>query len=242
MVRKPIAILAIALLCALTFAHSYDEHNHDYSVVKTSYKPKCDSLKKHHKYEKEEHEYEKEEDKYEKEEHKYEEEEDKHEKKEEYKYEKKDDKKKVVYGKKCMFKFCDGKRVVYVGKNDKALTSAICSKKYGVKIGSVDETGEAYLVHYKRIRISKWKPYGLKQSFAPSFFKAYTKHGKNASGVGHEVAQQNQAKFLNKKCWILPLKAYQVWDKKTGGWVEKYGKDPYVDCISFCTLIKKPYY
>lgn len=142
----------------------------------------------------------------------------------------------------CTFKFCDGKRVLYVGKSDRALTSAICSKKYGVKIGSVDQTGEAYLDGYHRIPISKWKPYGLKQSYTPSFFKAYTKYGKNVSGVGHEVPQQNQAHFLNNKCWILPLKAYQVWNKKTGGWVEKYGKNPYVDCISFCTRVKTYHY
>ncbi len=142
----------------------------------------------------------------------------------------------------CTFKFCDGKRVLYVGKSDRALTSAICSKKYRVKIGSVDQTGEAYLDGYHRIPISKWKPYGLKQSYTPSFFKAYTKYGKNESGVGHEVPQQNQAHFLSNKCWILPLKAYQVWNKKTGGWVEKYGKNPYVDCISFCTRVKTYHY
>ena len=144
--------------------------------------------------------------------------------------------------KKCRFRFCDGKRLIVVGKNDRALTSAICSKKYGMKIGSVDETGEAYLVNKYRTRISRWAPSGLKQPFARSFFKAYTIRGKNQSGVGHEVAQQNQAKYLHRKCWILPLKAYQVWDTKTGGWVENYGKDPFVDCISFCTVTKKRYH
>lgn len=140
----------------------------------------------------------------------------------------------------CRFRFCDYRHILYVGKSDVPLTAAICSR-YGERIGSIDQTGEAYRAYYflPPRRISKWKPYGLKQSFSPSFFKSYTKRGKNASGVGHEVAQQNQADYLHKKRWILPLKAYQVWNKKTGGWVEKYGKNPFVDCIAFRTRTKK---
>lgn len=64
---------------------------------------------------------------------------------------------------------------------------------------SVDETGEALVVKEQRISINKKMQLALKQHFVPSFVKAYKKHDKNHSGVEHEVAQQNQAKFREGK-------------------------------------------
>lgn len=141
---------------------------------------------------------------------------------------------------KCRFRFCDGSSSFKVGRNDVALTGPICLKSR-VRVGIVN-TGEARILHPRTLPISHWYPKGLKQRFSPSFFKAYNVrvyfHGRWVlrSGVGHEKPQQNQALFLNKKCWALPITAYQVLDNR--GYVidNKHPRNPLVDCIAFRTF------
>lgn len=144
----------------------------------------------------------------------------------------------------CRFRFCDGRSKFRLpAKADRAFTGKICSLYGKPIVGHVDSTGEARVVlpYRKVVKISKWSPYGLKQKFSPSFFKSYNVHsyayGKKIafSGIGHETAQQNQAKFLGKKCFFVPLTAYQVLDKKGNVIDNKHPTNPYVDCVAFRT-------
>lgn len=144
---------------------------------------------------------------------------------------------------KCRFRFCDYRSTFKVGvKNDLPFTGPICAKD-GTRIGHVDSTGEAYITYKYRVTpISKWHPYGLKQKFSPSFFKSfgiYKYYGKyvDLSGIGHETPQQNQAHFLNRKCFIVPLTAYQVLDKR-GNVVKNVHPRGYPlrDCVAFKTF------
>lgn len=134
---------------------------------------------------------------------------------------------------KCRFSTCPSSGLFALSTPDKAFTPPICSKD--VSVGQVGETGEAYLVTDGRpVRISKYAPHGLKQSFSPSFFKSYSVDGHaKLSGIGHEAPQQNQAFFPGGKCVVLPLKAYRVLGKQ--GNVEKniHPTDDLVDCVSF---------
>lgn len=137
----------------------------------------------------------------------------------------------------CRFRFCDGKNAFLVGvQADVAFTGRICSK-FGVKVGRVDRTGEAYLFKKKPlafIRISQYKPDGLEQNFSPSFFKSYNVDG--GSGIGHEVPQTNQADFLNGKCFFVPIKAYQVLNDKGNVVDNVHPTNPFRDCVAFKTF------
>lgn len=145
---------------------------------------------------------------------------------------------------KCVFSFCDKSTVLKVSATtDNEVTAPIC-KGYSDNIGVVGETGEA-LRYYSGYftPISKWHPEGLEQYFSSSFFKAfsfgyYSKY-LGHSGVGCEVAQQNQLDFLDGECWVLPINAYQVLDKNGTviDNVHRAGKDPYTQCIAFKTVV-----
>ena len=153
---------------------------------------------------------------------------------------------------KCRFVFCDERKWYVVGKrSDKAFTGRICHK-HGKTIGTIDRSGEAYLLSAKRgqhgqhtklykhpLPISLYAPKHLKQRFSPSFFKAYTVgHRHKYSGVGHEHPQQNQAKYLHNKCWALPVHAYQVLDKKGHVKTEVHSEgNELKDCVEFCTKL-----
>lgn len=132
----------------------------------------------------------------------------------------------------CDFVFCDGTSDFTVGKSvDVAFTGKICHKD-GTIIGTVDESGEAYLED--GTRISKYSPTGLTQNFSPSFFKtASIKSTKYVhSGVSHETPQQNQGQFLDGKLWTLPIESYQVLNSKGQVTDELSG-----GCIKFSTRV-----
>ena len=145
----------------------------------------------------------------------------------------------------CRFRFCYHKTVFRVGRIiERPFTGAIC-KKDGTRIGVVGETGEAWVLGlHKFVPISKWRPSGLKQRFSPSFFKSYarlrrSKYGyfSSVSGVGHEKPQQNQLKFLNNKCFVLPIKAYQIIEGAKKVIVNRHRDHPFRDCVSFRTRV-----
>lgn len=140
----------------------------------------------------------------------------------------------------CRFQFCDGTSTIKA-KPDVSLTVPICLRD-GKPVGIVN-TGEALLRRRRFVRISKYMPHGLLQNFSSSFFKTYNvrvhSYGRKVdrSGVGHETPQQNQIRFLNNKCWILPVTAYQVLNER--GYVidNKHPNRPLVDCIAFKTVL-----
>lgn len=133
----------------------------------------------------------------------------------------------------CKFRFCDGTNVYSVPLiGNKPFSSAICAKS-GISIGLIASTGEALLVEEEVVPISEWEPQGLRQHFAPSFFKTFSINS-TSSGVGREEVQVNQLEFLDERCWILPISSYQVLGQKRNviGTVETL-KGPLLDCISF---------
>lgn len=137
----------------------------------------------------------------------------------------------------CRFRFCDGRNTFQVGvEADIAFTGPICSK-FGIKVGHIAQTGEARIGKYFT-PISKWEPGGLEQNFSPSFFKAYGVNGKKTdlSGIGHEVPQQNQADFLNRKCVIVPIREYQVLDEDGNVVDNIHPRQPFRDCVAFETF------
>lgn len=145
---------------------------------------------------------------------------------------------------KCRFRFCDYRTTFKVAMmNDVPFADAICAKD-GTRIGHVDSTGEAFIFYkHNFARISEWYPHGLKQNFSPSFFKSfgiYKRYGNSVdlSGIGHETPQQNQVHFLHKKCFVVPLTAYQILNEK-GHVVDnlhpKRDRALY-DCVAFKTV------
>lgn len=161
----------------------------------------------------------------------------------------------------CRFRFCDNSKVLRLGSHaDLALTSSICDKR-GNHIGVIGNTGEARLVRTNRRgftvfrKISKWQPRGLKQRFSPSFFKSYSirvaayrtnKYGKQEkyyiykpySGVGRENFQQNQKSFLKRKCFALPIRAWQVLDGKKNVVRNVHRNyNPLYHCVAFQTRL-----
>lgn len=136
----------------------------------------------------------------------------------------------------CEFYFCDRHSEIHIGVPDKALSGPIC--KRGNKVGIIN-SGEARLVlnHFGFVPISKF-PLGKRtQKFSPSFFKTFA-IGSNYkfSGVGHEVPQQNQIDFLKgKKCWILPITAYQVLGAKHNVVNNVHPSKFKTSCIAFTT-------
>lgn len=136
----------------------------------------------------------------------------------------------------CRFRFCNGNSVVRLGSADKALSGPIC--RSGQYIGVLN-SGEARVRtggYHRFTRISKYNPLGLKQNFSNHFFKTYTIKYTKHSGVGHEVPQANQLRFLNRRCVILPITAYQV---LASGKVVKnvHPYSPKRECIAFSTRV-----
>lgn len=136
----------------------------------------------------------------------------------------------------CRFTLCRPSVVSLGLPFDKAQTSAICLK--GRRVGIVN-SGEALVrtADDTFTRISLVRPVGLKQAYAPHFFKTFNVRG-GSSGVGHETPQQNQAFFLNGRCVALPVQEYQVIrtvGKKTVVVknVHLSRKKPLRNCVSF---------
>lgn len=144
----------------------------------------------------------------------------------------------------CRFSFCPEvfRNTFTIGIPDQSFTTAICDRTGTLSIGVVGSTGEAYVsTESGPVLISQYNPFGLNQAFASSFFKSYTLTNFGSgklSGVGHEVSQSNQADFLNYKCIILPITAYQVLDKPYGNVIDNVSpNNPFVDCVSFTTVV-----
>lgn len=141
---------------------------------------------------------------------------------------------------KCKFNFCDHSTNFRVGMPDKPFTGPICM---GRKRVGIINTGEAHLVmhkhrSYKFTPISHYHPRGLMQRFSPSFFKIYAiPRYYKFSGVGHEVPQKNQAHFLDRKCWILPIKAYQMLGDKHNVVDNLHPREYKRSCVAFMTKL-----
>jgi hypothetical protein len=139
----------------------------------------------------------------------------------------------------CRFSFCPGDASAYAAPaTDVAFTPPICDPSGAVAVGHVDATAEAYVVAGgANVKISQWAPGGLSQPFAGSFFKSFSVDGTvyagDLSGVGHEVAQGNQAGYLDGQCFFLPLRSYQVLGD--GGAVVDniHPTDDFKDCVAF---------
>ena len=138
----------------------------------------------------------------------------------------------------CRFRFCPIRVAFRIGiASDKAFPPRICSKG-GFLVGHVDETGQAiFLIRRRFIPISRFTARGLRQRFSPSFFKSYTIRRTKFSGIGHEVPQQNQANYLNGKCVIVPLRAYQVLDSKGNVIANRHPRRPLRDCVAFRVFV-----
>mmetsp|Transcript_6641 Transcript_6641/g.13473 ORF Transcript_6641/g.13473 Transcript_6641/m.13473 type:complete len:235 (+) Transcript_6641:147-851(+) len=123
---------------------------------------------------------------------------------------------------------------------DRSFTPRIVSKTpYGPLVGHVDSTGQACVVsqYYQRraVPISLFRPAGLSQSFSPSFFKSFGyPYYHQASGIGRETAQGNQAIFLKDVCVIVPLTAYQVLSPKDFRVIDNIHPTSFgSDCVAF---------
>ncbi len=152
-------------------------------------------------------------------------------------------------GDECKFSFCYdyhkpsyGLNAFMIGRySDRPFTPAICDKYGKFVVGVVGSTGEAYVMEdWKKTLISNYSPYGLAQNFSPSFFKTFALDRVQRSGVGHETPQQNQLNYLDNKCIVLPLTAYQKLDKygHVIDNVHPRGR-PFVDCVAFRTTVSK---
>ena len=171
---------------------------------------------------------------------------------------------------KCRFQFCDGTTEFNAKRYpaDTPFHGRLCDKYGKIHLGTVDQSGEPLIVskyHGKPVvRISKFYPKGLKQSFSPSFFKTlsvngyYTEkygkkvynpkrnHGKYTphkySSVGRETSQQGQIKFLHNKCVILPFKKYQVLDKYGRTVIRNVNThNSLYDCVAFKVDLKRKF-
>lgn len=145
-------------------------------------------------------------------------------------------------GRKCRFTFCGGSLGPFEldsNNNDKAFTPEVGDKRGKIIVGYVDRPGEARIVNgRKAIRISSYKPRGLRQSYSPSVFKAANISKKAfRSGISHEVFQQNQIGFLNNKCIIVPLGKYQVLDRHGNVIDNVNSRRALVDCVAFKTRV-----
>ncbi len=159
----------------------------------------------------------------------------------------------------CRFRFCDGTTRINpkLYPSDTPFKGRLCDKYRRIHLGTVDESGEAYVVgrYGRRIPISRFSPYGLKQNFSPSFFKTFsvrgyyrTWYGKKYynpylnygrytphkySSVGAETSQQGQIEYLNNRCIVLPFKKYQVLDKPGRNVIANVNTNKLHDCVAF---------
>lgn len=143
---------------------------------------------------------------------------------------------------KCRFVFCDSRTAFFVGGTpDIPFTGPICDKHGRHIIGDVGRVGEAVVVgHTRNESISKWRPDGLVKPFPADFFQSFaipaTKHNYAHSGIGHDVAEKNQAKFIKGKCFLVPIEEYKVLDKLGKVVSTRNSSDPKHDCVAFHTL------
>lgn len=125
----------------------------------------------------------------------------------------------------CRFKLCGEALYSSLGAPNTGVGPTICRK--GQTIGFILKTGEAQMLQgLARVPLSEWRPVGLQIPFQKNFF--YTKRipGNDKSGFTFRTPRQNQHKFLNDVCVILPIKEYQRFVNgkfrkvRTQGWQE----------------------
>jgi hypothetical protein len=142
----------------------------------------------------------------------------------------------------CRFDFCPENYARYdvLGTPDEPFTNAICDAARNEYVGIVGRTGEAVVQvpGGGRVPISKWRPDGLLEPFADSFFKSYIV-AETHSGVGRQIAQQNQLGFLNRTCFELEVVDYQKlsWDGKVVLENAHVSGSADVDCVAFMTSL-----
>ncbi len=139
----------------------------------------------------------------------------------------------------CPFVFCDHKSEFWMPIPGVAFTGPICYRYSKVPVGVIGKSGEAHIVlgdKNRFIPISKWNPPGLRLPFSPSFFKTFPLLSPNfLSGVGRETYQSEYHRLLlDRRCFILPLKAWQVLDQR-GNVLANKRSDYWHDCIAFRT-------
>jgi len=160
----------------------------------------------------------------------------------------------------CNFRMCTGVTAYSLTKSsaDNSFSGPICSK-YDIPIGYISETAEAFFVKRVQgratfIKISQFRPWGNKVKYPSAFFKVFPLYVKitegseeddaderksywlstGTSGLGRQTMSEYQRLALNNRCFILPIRQFQILDKyrhvvrtKRTGW----GRD----CIAFYT-------
>jgi len=176
--------------------------------------------------------------------------------------------------KQCKFRMCNNPAVIHVGKGlgVPPAIEAICGITTLPKfIGEIGKTGEAIYAGEVTnptsadfvdgptdlgpgYALRQWHPPGLRQYFAPSFFKAghlprtfetcctpSSPSGNTVklskSFVTHQAPESNQRDYLHNKCWILPILNYQTYSAR-GFAINNRGKNSTSDCIAFVTVTK----
>lgn len=108
----------------------------------------------------------------------------------------------------CRFALCSPESIT-LGAPDTAVGPTICRRDQNIEY--ILETGEARVVQGgSRIPISQWRPEGLRVPFSRDFFYAIKLPGvPRLSGVAFRPPQENQYRFIDDLCIILPIKRYQ---------------------------------
>jgi len=138
----------------------------------------------------------------------------------------------------CRFNFCDRNPNLIVGTPDVAASDSIC--KGNRAIGIVGQTGEATISKpgVSPVLISQWRPAGLNQNFSPSFFKTFKVPRSVTSGVGHQVPQSNQHKFIDGLCVNLPIRSYMRVNNR-GQTLNRVSTNGRRDCVAFNTKVPR---
>lgn len=112
-------------------------------------------------------------------------------------------------GLKCRFIFCIDRATVFLTAPGNVSNPEICLLNQ--EIDQILSTGEALvsLPNGSTTPISKWAPDGLNTPFSPNVFKAGVINGEDNSGIMRTETRGNQNKFLDRRCFILPIKQYE---------------------------------
>lgn len=92
----------------------------------------------------------------------------------------------------------------------------------------------------EEVPISQWRPKGLSPRFSKKFFSAGRDKILKKSSIAAANPKGKQLQFLDNLCVKLPIKSYEIVDKRTGrvkNVVKTAGED--TDCVSFRTRTTK---
>lgn len=128
----------------------------------------------------------------------------------------------------CRFALCS-RGPITLGAPDTAVGPNICRRDQNIEY--ILETGEALVVQGgSRIPISQWRPEGLQVPFSRDFFYAIKLPGvPRLSGVAFRPPQENQYKFIDDLCIILPIKRYQ---REFNSRLHEVNADSSKDCLA----------